>query len=283
MTEEQKITATKEGFQRMKNEMEKMKTISKQAEIKGEEINEQMIRLIKTREMKNVGTKLTEIWDDELKRRKSRINKDWELKERFLSALEHSNGDGDDDENNIVEEQRSTEATTRQKKTQKQPNNQQNRPYMNQQPPHKRMYEPPQYQNQPQGLRRQETYANVTRATPTQINQPQYNENHPRNTQGFQKRSPLLPTPPGPRSRPNSTQDTQKINRFQIGKRFPRPTPPGYNQGPINKWPQQTDRQGYQNNMPNRLNNNKHWDNEEYKQRFSQTRSRVTNNNGNFL
>ena len=258
MNEEQKFEAGKEGFQNMKIETEKMKSVAKQALIRMEEISEQMNQLIQTREMKNVAAKLIQIWGDELQRRKTNIDKKWVKKEQWYMEQEERDSDNS---NKPLPPATTQIKPNGNKQTLSNTNARQQIPNNNQ-----------QHELQRKTFR---TYANaVQQSFPKTQQQPKrYTPNQPKRA--------LLPTPPtytpwnAQTSTYQNTKPTQQHhNQFRNNK---------YWHNPENQHNTPNASKTYNQPINNQYSNNKYWDNREYYHKPSRTRSRIAQNNGHFL
>ena len=123
MNEEERNKATEKGFRAMKEESEKMIREAIKSSEKMRETENQLISLIETQEMKNVGEKMKEIWRIDIEKKKSQTDKKWVKKAKWLSDREHSGGDGDDDEAKMDKELENTTETSK-KGTNKEPTKQ---------------------------------------------------------------------------------------------------------------------------------------------------------------
>lgn len=120
MSEEERERAKAEGFTKMKEEAAKMKKEAQKADEKTKEINALMLSIIETREMKNVGDKMKELWNEEMQRKMTIIDTEWLSQAQWLRSREDAEGDGDDDEEKWQLDNSKTKIPGNQKKQRKQ-------------------------------------------------------------------------------------------------------------------------------------------------------------------
>ena len=171
MSEEEKLNATKESFELMRKEKDKMNRTATQSQKQMKETDTWMQQYIQTREMPNVAQKLIEIWKTECAKRKSAIDRDWIDKELWLTALPTSDGDGDDDEDKMYDTHQNAPARRQIPPQVKRTNNQPNRPP--QQTYANVVKQQPKYQHGQQQQRQQSSHQNEQQQQPSNHNEQQ--------------------------------------------------------------------------------------------------------------